>query len=338
MEYGTAAEQGNQLALKLAELFAAKSETCSVSFMSEMDTNMSQLMKKIETEVRIEVAKQLSELRRAPEKTVVVLANDDPDVAEPILTKSTVISSEEIIKIARNKGKRHQMAIAKRELLPSSVSDVLIEFGDRDVKVEVASNRTADISGEGFKKLLEAAKGDQAMQEALSERHDMCDEDIFTLISIAVVAIRRKMIARGDLDNLSNLSDASRKMAEELANEFWLNQYDFETSYELLEQVSRERLITEQDIRTACMAENFADAVAAFTIFTRTDLERAKNLLTKIDPEPFAEAAKKAKLQIATVTVLLKTGPWKRRLTDDVREAVLKDYQRTALRSVGGRR
>lgn len=334
-------KKANSLALQLAELFSKNSETCSLDFMRKMDNEMSNLMRLVEminVEVRIEVAKRLSVLRRAPEETIITLANDDPDVATPVLKKSTVLSADEIIRIAKTKGDKHRIAIAQREGLPVSISDTLIEYGNRDVQVQVASNRTADISDNGFKKLLDTARDDEEMQSALADRYDMSDEDIFTLVSIAVVSIRRRLLAQGALDDLTLLSEASQKMAEDMSSEYWLSQYDFETAFQKYHEWSEKGAIAEREIVNSAMADRFADAVAAFAFVTGVKSEAAKKMLTQLDIEPFLEVAKDKKLKIATVSILLKTGPWQRRLTDDIREEALNDFQRDTVRSVPGMR
>ncbi|MTH95186.1 DUF2336 domain-containing protein [Roseibium sp. RKSG952] len=334
-------KKANSLALQLAELFSKNSETCSPDFMRRIDIEMSKLMKLVEminVEVRIEVAKRLSVLSHAPENTIITLANDDPEVAAPVLRKSTVLSAEEIIRIAKTKGNRHRIAIAQREGLPVSISDTLIEYGNRDVQVKVASNRTTDISDQGFKKLLETAKGDEEMQSALADRYDMSDDDIFTLVSIAVVSIRHRLVAQGALDDLSLLPVASQKMAEEITGEYWLSQYDFETAFQKYEEMFENGTVTERDIINSANAERFADTVAAFSFVTGVGREESKRMLTQIDVEPFIEVAKAARLKITTVFALLHSGPWQRRLTDDVRVDVMQYFQRESVWAVPGMR
>jgi uncharacterized protein (DUF2336 family) len=97
--------------------------------------------------VRQTISAQLATFKETPPELAAMLANDEIEVAYPILTQSEVLQDAQLIETIRNRTLEHQMAIAIRHTVPVVVSDALVETGDEDIIRTLLEN-----SGAGFRK------------------------------------------------------------------------------------------------------------------------------------------------------------------------------------------
>lgn len=132
-----------------------------------------QLIHDVEMTVRKALAERLSEEPGAPPELVRTLANDQVEVAHPILLKSTVLQDIELIEIVQHRTLEHQLAIAMRDTLSVAVSDALVDTGNAKVIQTLIENPTAKISETTLEHLVEESKLREPYQEPLLDRPDM---------------------------------------------------------------------------------------------------------------------------------------------------------------------
>lgn len=128
----------------------------------------------LETGDRRDYAERVSATPTLPRDVAVTLASDpDSDVARLVLKLSPVLTDTDLAAIAVSQSQHHLMAIAERVRLSESVTDILVERGDRDVLHTVSANEGASLSDKGFDRLIERGAGDSAINLALSTRSDL---------------------------------------------------------------------------------------------------------------------------------------------------------------------
>ncbi len=102
--------------------------------------------------------------------------NDDITIAGPVLEKSTVLTDENLIDVAKVKSQDHLSAIAARAQVNEPVTDVLVERGNADVAQRVLANQGARLSEMGFVRLVDGARRDKTLAEAVAKRPDLPPE------------------------------------------------------------------------------------------------------------------------------------------------------------------
>lgn len=102
----------------------------------------------VEKSIRAHFAKQLSSKTDVPAKLMVFLANDDIEVALPILRDSGLLSEPDLLKIIKHRSTQHQLAVAARDNISPNVCQAIYEIGNKDVTVELLENQTAQITPE----------------------------------------------------------------------------------------------------------------------------------------------------------------------------------------------
>jgi hypothetical protein len=90
---------------------------------------------------RILLAQQLAPIPNAPRQLVIDLAFDDEiAVAGPLLRHSMRLDEEALLAIASTKGHGHLAAIAVREIVPETISDVLVSRGTPGIIIVMVRN------------------------------------------------------------------------------------------------------------------------------------------------------------------------------------------------------
>lgn len=308
-----------ELARHVATLFALTSDRCTQEQVDTYDYVLLRLVDMVEAKVRRHVAEQMSGLRKGPLATIRKLADDQIDVAEPILVRSSMLPEEDLVRIAKKHGDAHRFAIAQRETLSIDVTDVLVREGDLRVKRKVASNDGACFSEESVSLLISDATSDATLQLSLSERTDLAEAQIASLVAIASEEVRNKLRVAGHSEEAERVEEAAEIAAQRMSNQYWLGRYDFDTAKARVALLAKKGMLNEAALRRFASEDRFAEVVATVAWLVGCDVEEAGHWMVRPDPAPFVIMAKAYGFSSITVAALLTIGPWRRRLTPEAR-------------------
>src|ERR1051325_5521758 len=119
---------------RITDLFLGEREQLSEEQIQVFDEVLGHLMSRMESSALIELSERLAPVNNAPIKVVHTLAQDDEiAIAGPVLSMSDRLSTPDLIEIAVAKSQSHLLAIATRSSISESLTDTLLERGDRDV-------------------------------------------------------------------------------------------------------------------------------------------------------------------------------------------------------------
>jgi hypothetical protein len=170
-----------ELLRKVTDLFFITEQQQSDSDRSVFGGVMERVAYELEAEARAELSQRLASTRFAPHDIVRRLAEDDIEVAKPVLERSTVLSDADLVEIAYSKGQGHLLAMTRREALSAAVTDVIVQRGGDDVLTSIAGNNGAVFSSRSFDTLANKATDIPALREHLVRRDDVPDEVVETI-------------------------------------------------------------------------------------------------------------------------------------------------------------
>tara|TARA_R110002020_G_scaffold124180_13_gene281091 strand:- start:672 stop:1808 length:1137 start_codon:yes stop_codon:yes gene_type:complete len=162
-----------QLFRNMAELFTYVSDRCDDEQVAQYDEVLCQLAEFVEVEARAHVATLLSQLDRAPGTVVVKLANDDIEVAKPLLQFSKVLSDDDLIDIITHQSEQHREAIASRFAVAERVGEAIVDHGQTGSVVRLVRNANATLHKVTLEKLVERASRDAEIAADLRGRTDI---------------------------------------------------------------------------------------------------------------------------------------------------------------------
>lgn len=157
----------DQLFRNMAQLYSYVSDRCDDEQVAQYDEVLCQLAELVESEARVHVAKLLAPLDRAPGNVVVKLANDEIEVAQPLLEFSNVLNDDDLIEIIANQSEEHRLAIAGRPQVPERVGEAIVEHGETASVIKLVRNTNAELGQQALERLAERAASDAAIAEDL---------------------------------------------------------------------------------------------------------------------------------------------------------------------------
>lgn len=133
--------------------------------------------------VRRHAAAVLSELAHAPRRLIMALAEDDVDISAPILLRSPVLKTGDLIDIIRRKGLGHARAIARRATTDPLLLDALHSFDDAALERTLAFQSSMEVEAvpvpeserlretrQALKELMLGSDIGQSEDQALADR------------------------------------------------------------------------------------------------------------------------------------------------------------------------
>lgn len=179
---------------------------------------LDKLIHEFEVPIRAKLSERLSRNPAAPRGLVVALANDEIDVARPVLLRSTLLSDNQLIQIIQHRSRQHQIAIARRRELSEAVSDELVGTKDKDVITTLLENQSAKISEATLTYLTEQSEHIDEFQEPLVRRHDLGKDLAMRLYWLVAASLRNEILKTHDIHPTA-LDDALETAVQDVASE-----------------------------------------------------------------------------------------------------------------------
>lgn len=158
------------------------------------------LARQAERDVRRVLSERLAHAEWAPAALVNVLALDEIEIARPVLESSPILQDEDLLRVLVEASLEHQIAVARRPLISGRVADAVIEKAEPAVLMALTSNRTAEISSDGVRRLVEHSRRIAALRAPLT-RHPLLTEPLAEqLYQWVGSALRQAIAARFNVD------------------------------------------------------------------------------------------------------------------------------------------
>jgi uncharacterized protein (DUF2336 family) len=191
-------EKRLELLHKIADLFLDARSSHNEAEYYLFNDIMEKIVDQISREAKVQVATNLATLSGFPAGVVRTLAaDDDIDIARPVLRGSPVLEDSDLIGIAMTRGQDHMHAIATRDRLSPTVTDVLIDRGDDRVVHRVSANHGAQFSERGLEQLVDKARADINLGEILVNRPDLTQSTVDDLLPLVSQTLAIKLAQRG---------------------------------------------------------------------------------------------------------------------------------------------
>ena len=188
------------LVATVGDLFLDRKEALSDRERALMTEILRQLIRDVEIEVRQALAHRLAREPLAPPELLLMLANDEIEVAHPILLHSEVLGDDELIEIIHHRTLEHQLAIAMRREVSERISDALVERGDVGVGKALLETPQARLSQAALAYLVEESKRVDTYQNPLLRRAELGPELARRMYGWVSAELRRYILANFPID------------------------------------------------------------------------------------------------------------------------------------------
>ena len=159
---------------------------------------MGKLAFELEMQVRQHLSETLADVGAAPRELVTQLASDEIEVARPVLMKSSVLQDSDLLKIIKQCGQEHLMAMTVRPEVSEQISDAIVEKGNDEVLGSLAGNAGAKLSETALQTMVQRSEdGNETLQESLVLREGLPKEMMETVYQHVSGALKEHILSMG---------------------------------------------------------------------------------------------------------------------------------------------
>jgi uncharacterized protein (DUF2336 family) len=314
---------------KLSTLFAQGAAYFQPQHVELFDGILIGLVPLVEIDTRARLAEQIAPISNAPPRLVGLLVHeDDITIAGPLLRSSSLVDEPTLIEIAGEKGQGHLFAISERATLSPSITDIIVQRGDRDVMRSVASNSGAQFSTAGYSGLLTRASDDGALALAIGRRRDITPNQMKELLERSADIVRRRLFdmaspARKIAINQAMIGIGSAPVSRNAGRDFAGAQREILT-------LSYANQLNEAALLAFAKEHKYAETVAALSVMTGVSLSIIDHLIRGDRNDPILIMCKSLGFQWDTVRALIivRVGPGKPNPTVPEMEEARLNYER----------
>ena len=317
---------------RITDLFLGSSDRFSAEQIALFDDVMGRLIARIETRALAELSRRLGPVANAPEGVVRQLArNDAIAVAGPVLAQSARLGEADLVEIAASKSQAHLLAIARRQGLGESVTEVLVRRGNPYVKRNVAANPAAAFSAATYRELVASAQADDTLAERMVRRPDIPPSQFRALLTQAAEEVRARLVAAAPPERHADI----RQVLDEVAREFAegaAKPRDYAAALRQLTAEFPNGGPGEDELVRFAAAREFERTVAALSVVAAIPAELVERLMTTERLEPVLILCKAVRFKWPTARALLQSRPVPRASAQALTEAC-DDFNRLSLAS-----
>jgi uncharacterized protein (DUF2336 family) len=201
----------------IADLFERRGGTLGDAERTLMLDILRRLTADVERAVRGALARRIAGNADVPPALIALLANDEIEVAYPILSESALLRDPDLIEVIRHRSMQHQLAISVRKELSERVSAALVDTGHEDVIISLLNNPGARISEDVMQHLVEESRRVDRFQRPLVRRRELSDRLARRMYAWVSAALRQHIAAHFDIDPQALDADLSGIVSAEAA-------------------------------------------------------------------------------------------------------------------------
>jgi len=202
-----------ELAAIMADLLSVELNTAQSELVGDV---LSNLIRQVEKDIRQAVALKLSSMDNVPLRLILELANDEIDVAAPILKDSQILDDNDLVYIVKTKTAEYWRSISQREKLSEKLVDVLADTGDFDTAFNVIKNEFVKVSLKASQVFAKHAGANDEFAQSFVARTDIPESVIETIYNHVGEQVKNYIVDHYDVDLANAFSEAQNYIHREL--------------------------------------------------------------------------------------------------------------------------
>jgi uncharacterized protein (DUF2336 family) len=226
-------------------------------------------------------------------------------VAAPVLTQSERLTEADLIEIAKTKGQQHLSAISDRVLLNKTVTDVLLDRGDRKVFHKLAQNPGASFSKTGFATIVKHAEGDDNLAEKVGRRVDIPPQLLTELLLKATESVRNRLPASAPSENRAEIKRVLGSISNEVIHDVKADTRDYKSAQNLVLLMKQKNQLNDDAFCYFAKMHAHEEMIAAFALLCSVKIELIESLVRSLHFGGLLVACKAAGLKWPTVNAIL---------------------------------
>lgn len=308
VQHGTAEKRAETLR-RITTLFLDGAKIFNPEHVALFDDVMGYLIEEIEAKALAELARRIAPVANAPAGVVSTLArNDDIEVARPLL-EGAPLSDPDLQYIAETKSQAHLLALSSRQGITETLSDILVERGDREVAHSIATNQGARLSENAFTNLVKRAEQDGVLAEKVGLRTDIPPRLFRQLLMQASDVVQKRLLASAKPETQAEIRRVLEKVTDEVAAKAAPRNYT--AALATVRALHKEGKLSETNVADYARNGQYEETIAALATLCAVPVEVVDRLMSGERADPVLILARSAGFGWPTVreVVCARPGP-----------------------------
>jgi len=228
-----------------------------------------ELLHQAEEDLRHALSEQLSLMENVPLRLILQLANDEIQIATPVLKRSDVLVDIDLIYIIKSKSAEYWRIIAQRSDLGDQAIDALSDTGDVETALNLAENLNITLTEHAMVVLSDMAQKESRLSMPLLRRDEIsCD------IASKLYQFVGKEVKRFILENYDVKTDQLMMTVDNTVNRFAVdidNENGFSHEEQMIDEArsyKKKGLLNIKFILETLRRGHLRSFVAQFSIYT----------------------------------------------------------------------
>jgi len=316
---------------RVSDLFISGSGRYSDQQVALFDDVLLRLTSEIEVQARAKLANRLATMPNAPPKLIRLLAFDDAiEVAGPVLTSSSQLTDSDLVDNATSKSQDHLYAISQRLKLSETVTDVLVDRGNRRVVLSVAGNAGARMSLAGFGKIVARARRDEVLAQTVAKRNDIPRHHFLKLLETASASVRAKLEAANP-EAAAAIKDTVAEVAATIQREVREGSVHHAKATKSAKRRYKTQQLTEANVHASALNQEFERAVVALSMLGPFPVDLVERALLEQGVDMVLILSKAAGCSRTTTKAILLMQAADRGMSDQDLEKALMSFDRLSM-------
>jgi uncharacterized protein (DUF2336 family) len=244
-----------------------------------------------------------------------------------VLAGSPRLTADDLIHVASTKSQGHLLAISGRRHLDETVTDILLDRGNRDVIHKLAQNAGAHFSEAGFTTLVVKAEADDQLAETVGLRLDIPSHLFEQLLLQASKTVRSRLISQAPPETQREIERVLAFVSREIGWEVTAPR-DFTRAQEIVREKHRQGELHEATLAEFAKMHRYEELIAALALLSSAPLEVIESLMGSPRNDGLLVPCRAAALSWPTVDTILRNRSAHHALTPHDREKLNEDYKR----------
>lgn len=261
--------------------------------------------REMEMEVRRALAQRLASVPEAPRNIILQLANDEIEVARPVLTTSPVLKDADLIAVSMVRSQDHLHAVAGRPTVSAAVADALVKRGDDKVLVNLVENRGATLSRAAMEKIVDRAQTTEALHAPVVSRPNLPPDLLNSMFFAVSSGLKRDIMARMKDVAPALIDDAIRMTEKRMKRSIHTSDPEEEKAKIFVAQLQKSGPVTESLLFSLAKQKRFAEVHVVLARLAGLDLKTARRIFEQDSPEALAIACRACRFDRQTFSTLI---------------------------------
>ncbi|WP_292052478.1 MULTISPECIES: DUF2336 domain-containing protein [unclassified Brevundimonas] len=261
---------------------------------------LSDISRAMEIEVRAQLAERFASASDAPHQLIKQLANDEAAVAVPVLSRSPVLTDDDLIHVIRTRNSQeHIRAVTKREHVPEAVSDAIVEHGDDDTLHALLSNEGARLSRAASESAVDRAKANPDLHDVTVSRASLPIDLLNEMYFEVEERLRAKILEENARLDPEALEEALAVGRTRVATDDGSLPPDYAESLAYVEELRSANQLTPQTLARFLRSGSRSCFLIALSQLADIDFHTARNIVERRELDALAVVCRAADLDKA---------------------------------------